>query len=118
MGRGGIRRRTSFAAAFAEYLSRIPDDDVRHYLEVMIHSDLAAEPSQTSLHYGLQNYLMNDSAYMNLYGIEGGNRKLPERLAESISVDVHLEHIVTEVGQGDSGCSFVGSRWSRAVRRV
>ncbi|MCA9104794.1 MAG: FAD-dependent oxidoreductase [Planctomycetales bacterium] len=98
------------AGAFAEYLSRIPDDDVRHYLEVMIHSDLAAEPSQTSLHYGLQNYLMNDSAYMNLYGIEGGNRKLPERLAESISADVHLEHIVTEVGQGDSGLFVRGFR--------
>ena len=49
---------------FETLLSQIQDPDARQYIETMMHSDLATEPSQTSLGYGLQIYLMNDPAYM------------------------------------------------------
>ena len=44
----------------------------KNYIQQYIHSDLATEPSQTSHRYGLDNYLMNDPAYMQLYSITGG----------------------------------------------
>ena len=58
---------------FDSLLAEVADQNVRGYIENLIHSDLATEPSQTSPAYGLQNYLMNDPAYMQLYSIEGGN---------------------------------------------
>lgn len=89
--------------SFAPLLEQISHPLTRRYVECMIHSDLAAEPTQTSLHYGLQNYLMNDSAYMNLYGIVGGNELLPRRLAESITADIRLNHRVTRISRGEQG---------------
>ena len=88
---------------FSELLEQVSDPLVRRYVQVMIHSDLAAEPSQTSLNYGLQNYLMNDSAYMNLYGIEGGNWLLPQRLAEAIDAQIRPEHRVLSIKRDEQG---------------
>jgi len=68
-------------ALFARWLERIDDPFARRYIERLIHSDLAAEPHQTNLRYGLQNYLMNDPAYMRLYAIEGGNERIVHELA-------------------------------------
>lgn len=89
--------------SFEPLLQKIAHPLTRRYVHCMIHSDLAAEPSQTSLHYGLQNYLMNDSAYMNLYGIVGGNELLPQRLAQAITADIRLEHRVNRVERGERG---------------
>lgn len=69
----------------------------RRYVESFIHSDLATEPSQTSLTYGLHNYLMNDAAYMNLYGIVGGNESLPRELVSRFDGEKLLEHRVLSV---------------------
>jgi protoporphyrinogen oxidase len=81
---------------FAELLSTL-DADARALLECQIHSDLATEPSCTSVEYGLQNHLMNDPAYMRLYGIVGGNEQLPIALADRIHADVRLGSVVNEV---------------------
>src|SRR5947199_105787 len=65
---------------FDQFLSAIPEPDVRRYIEALIHSDLATEPERTSAAYGLHNYLMNHPAYMQLYCIEGGNERLTREL--------------------------------------
>jgi phytoene dehydrogenase-like protein len=52
---------------FDALLTTVAEPTARGYIEKMIHSDLATEPAQTSIGYGLQNYLMNDPAYMHLY---------------------------------------------------
>lgn len=82
---------------FDSLLADVAVPETRHYIENLIHSDLATEPSQTSRSYGLQNYLMNDPAYMVLYGIEGGNERLPRELAARIHATILLEHPVREV---------------------
>jgi monoamine oxidase len=69
----------------------------------LIHSDLATEPEKTSVSYGLQNYLMNDPAYMKLYGIEGGIERLTVELARRIDATVLLERRVTAIGRGSNG---------------
>jgi monoamine oxidase len=83
----------------ATMLAELAHPETRRYITSLIHSDLAAEPSQTSLGYGLQNYLMNDPAYMQLYGVEGGNERLPRELASRIDAEVLLNHAVTRVGK-------------------
>ena len=76
---------------------------VRRYLEAMIHSDLATPPATTSVAYGLQNYLMNDPAYMRLYGIAGGNEQLVGALAARIDAAVRLATRVEEVAADAAG---------------
>jgi len=66
-------------------------------------SPLATEPRQTSIEYGLQNYLMNDPAYMQLYGIVGGNEQLPQSLASRIEARFLMNHRVLRIGAGNSG---------------
>lgn len=64
---------------FDSVLAQIQHPQARKYIETLIHSDLATEPGSTSPAYGLQNYVMNDARYMELYGIEGGNERLRRR---------------------------------------
>jgi protoporphyrinogen oxidase len=75
---------------FDRSIGEIADDRARRFVERMIHSDLATEPGWTSEEYGLQNYLMNDPAYMRLYGIEGGNERLIESIASRIDAVIRL----------------------------
>ena len=82
---------------FDALMTDIADPDARGYVENLIHSDLATEPARTSVAYGLQNYLMNDPAYMDLYGIEGGNERLPQELASRIAAAIRLEQPVQSV---------------------
>lgn len=70
---------------------------VRPYLETLIHSDLATEPARTPAGYGLQNYLMNDPAYMRLYRIAGGNEQLVAAIAARLSAGVRLNTRITRV---------------------
>ena len=69
----------------------------RKYIQQHIHSDLAAEPIQTSHRYGLDNYLMNDPAYMQLYSITGGNDLLVHALARRLSAHTRLNTEITTV---------------------
>ncbi|MFM8274705.1 MAG: flavin monoamine oxidase family protein [Gemmata sp.] len=102
---------------FAAALERVPDPRARAYIRNMIHSDVAAEPEQTSLSYGLHNYLMNDPAYMQLYSIEGGNERLPRELAARSRATKLLGHAVTSVGTASDGRLAVTSAHAGAERR-
>ena len=82
---------------FEALLANVASPEAQHYIGHLIHSDLAAEPCQTSVEYGLQNYLMNDPGYLRLYCIDGGNERLPQALAARLSASTLLEHRVESV---------------------
>jgi protoporphyrinogen oxidase len=88
---------------FTGVLDRIRHPAARRYVEAMIHSDLATEPDLTSTSYGLQNYLMNDPAYMRLYCIAGGNEQLIDALTTRITADIRRGMAVTEIRAVDDG---------------
>jgi protoporphyrinogen oxidase len=97
--RGAMTRREFYAAdhapvgnggTFADMLVGIREPAARRYVETMIHSDLATEPDLTTVEYGLQNYLMNDPAYMRLYCIAGGNERLVEAVVAGLHADIRL----------------------------
>jgi protoporphyrinogen oxidase len=88
---------------FDKLMTKIGDPRAQTYIESLIHSDLATEPKETSICYGLQNYLMNDPAYMALYGIEGGNELLPIELAARLYADILLEHQVQSIARLPNG---------------
>lgn len=95
---------------FDTLLEEIADPQARCYIQNMIHSDLAAEPCHTNLGYGLQNYLMNDPAYMHVYGIDGGNERLTQELATRTAADIRLHHRVRQIGRGERGLRVVSDR--------
>ncbi len=82
---------------FGDLLGTIEDPAARGMIECFLHSDLATEPDRTSVDYGLQNHLMNDAAYMRLYGIVGGNQRLPEALAARLRAAIRLGARVTAI---------------------
>jgi monoamine oxidase len=92
----------------SELLASVPDENARRYIHVSIHSDLATEPHQTNAVYGLQNYLMNEPGYMQLYTIDGGIERLTQELIKRISARVLFRQPVTRVekvaGPGDRYC--------------
>lgn len=88
---------------FDTTIATIPSPSARSFIQSLIHSDLAAEPAQTSVEYGLQNYLMNDPKYMQLYAIEGGNERLMSSLAARLDADVRLGCRATRVARSPSG---------------
>lgn len=88
---------------FAAVLDAIDNPRVRQYVQTLIHSDLATEPHQTNAIYGLQNYLMNDPAYMRLYTIEGGIEQLPKALITRIDAEVFLNRSVARVESTPDG---------------
>lgn len=88
------------AGRFQAALAAIDCPGVRRYVETMLASDLATEPATTSIGYGLQNYLMNDAAYMRLYCIAGGNERLISALAARLAADVRFDAAVTAIGGG------------------
>lgn len=88
---------------FASERSHLGSQPLQTFLETLIHSDLAAEWEQTSIDYGLQNYLMNDPRYMQLYSIAGGNEQLTERLAERTEMAICLQQRVLSVERSVRG---------------
>lgn len=90
------------AGRFDATLAALPSCEIRHYLETMIHSDLATPSAKTSVAYGLQNYLMNDPAYMRLYCIAGGNEQLIDALVARLSATIRLATAVERVAEGSA----------------
>jgi monoamine oxidase len=88
---------------FDAVLAAVAPPAARRYLETMLHSDLATEPHVTSGDYGLQNYLMNDPAYMGLYCIPGGNEQLVQALVARIGATVRTREPVTAIGRDGTG---------------
>ena len=101
---------------FHDLLAKVDDQAARHYIEVRVHSDLATEPHLTHAMYGLQNYLMDESDYMQLYSINGGLDLLPRALADRIKARVLLNHTVTRVEKTPVGLYRVYSRTHSEVR--
>ena len=83
--------------SFHDLLAAMPNAAARKYVKTLVHSDLATEPHQTNAVYGLQNYLMIEDDYMQLYTIEGGIEELPKALAKRIDARVRLNHEVVRV---------------------
>jgi len=98
-GAGSETDNANSNGSFETLISTVADENARRYISTVIHSDLATEPKHTNVPYGLQNYLMNDNAYMRLYGIVGGNEQLPQQLAARINADILLQHRVTSIGK-------------------
>jgi monoamine oxidase len=96
--------------SFQAVLSEIPDEAARCYVRTMVHSDLATEPHQTNGSYGLQNYLMNDPAYLRLYTIDGGIERLPQELANRLEATVLLHQPAVRVEKAQAGKLRVHSR--------
>jgi monoamine oxidase len=86
----------------ADFLESVPDAAARNYIRIAIHSDLATEPHQTSAMYGLQNYLMNEPGYMQLYTIDGGIERLTHELVNRIDATIKLGHRVCQVEKNAS----------------
>lgn len=101
---------------FNDRLAAIAEPGARAYVETPIHSDLATEPQLTSLSYGLQNYLMNGPAYMQLYCLEGGNEQLPKALADRIQAKFWLEQEVARIGRSGQGRLTVSSHGRAGTR--
>ena len=101
--------------SFQSVLAQIPDESARRYVQTMVHSDLATEPHQTNAIYGLQNYLMNDPAYMRLYSIEGGIERLPQELAKRIDAEVLLNQPVRRVEKTGNGRLRIVSQSGREL---
>ena len=83
--------------SFHDLLASVPNAAARKYVKTLVHSDLATEPHETNAVYGLQNYLMIEDDYMQLYTIEGGIEELPKALARRINARVRLNHEVRRV---------------------
>jgi monoamine oxidase len=97
------RDATSLGVAFDDMLSAMAHPAARRYVEQLIHSDLATEPSRTTVAYGLDNYLMNDSRYLRLYTIEGGNEQLVAGLDARIRATRRMRHRVTRIARAEDG---------------
>src|SRR5579885_200375 len=82
---------------FRDLLAEVKDESARRYIETLVHSDLATEPHLTNAMYGLQNYLMNEHDYMQLYSIDGGIESLPRAIADRLHARILLQHRVTRV---------------------
>lgn len=95
---------------FHQTLREISDESARRYIQILIHSDLATEPHLTNAMYGLQNYLMNEPEYMQLYTIEGGIERLPRALASRLKARVLLNSRVSRVEKTGDGAYQVISR--------
>lgn len=90
-------------AGFDTLLAEVRHPAARRYIEQFVHSDLATEPARTTAAYGLDNYLMNDPAYLRLYAIEGGNERLVVALDARIRATRRMGHRVTGVEKAAGG---------------
>ena len=95
---------------FYEELAQVGDPAVERFLRLLVHSDVATEPHRTSAAYGLQNYLMNDSAYLRLYTIDGGIERLPQELASRVEANILLRQPVVCVERVTDAMLRVWSR--------
>ena len=86
---------------FSDLLNEIPNELARRYVATAVHSDVAAPPHLTNALNGVKNVLMDNDAYMRLYGIEGGNERLIERLVETNTARVRLNSRVLRVAKAD-----------------
>jgi monoamine oxidase len=68
-----------------DLLDLVDDDFARQYLALLAHSDIAAEPHQTSARYALRKMVMGLPGYGSVYALRGGMEELPRRLAQHLT---------------------------------
>jgi len=96
--------------SFESVLNTVPDMTARRYLEILVHSDLATEPSFTNGLYGLENYLINYRSYCKLYSIEGGIERLIQALRDAVAAHIKLNTPVERVEKMKGGAYRVVCR--------
>jgi monoamine oxidase len=95
-----------------DLLELVDDDFARRYLALLAHSDLAAEPHQTSAHYALRKMVMGLPGYGSVYALRGGMEELPRRLAQHLTrTGLELNARVVRLGRhADGGYSLTVRR--------
>ena len=68
-----------------DLLELVDDDFARRYLKLLAHSDVAAEPHQTSARYALRKMVMGLPGYGSVYALKGGMEELPRQLAAHLT---------------------------------
>ena len=87
-----------------DLLDLVDDDFARRYLALLAHSDLAAEPHQTSASYALRKMVMGLAGYGSVYALRGGMEELPRRLAQHLTrTDFELNARVVRLGRHTNG---------------
>ena len=86
-GRGEAGHGSDRAAAMTgtDLLELVDDDFARRYLKLLSHTDVAAEPHQTSASYALRKMVMGLPGYGSVYALVGGMEELPRRLAARLT---------------------------------
>jgi len=95
-----------------DLLELVDDDVARRYLKLLAHSDVAAEPHQTSAHYALRKLVMGLPGYGSVYALKGGMEELPRKLAEQLTrTRIELNARVVRIGRhADGGYSLTVRR--------
>lgn len=87
-----------------DLLELVDDDFARRYLALLAHSDLAAEPHQTSARYALRKMVMGLPGYGSVYALRGGMEELPRRLAQHLTrTELELSARVVRLGRHANG---------------
>ena len=87
-----------------DLLELVDDDFARRYLALLAHSDLAAEPHQTSARYALRKMVMGLPGYGSVYALRGGMEELPRRLAHHLTrTEIELNARVVRLGRHANG---------------
>src|SRR5579872_154405 len=95
-----------------DLLELVDDDFARRYLALLAHSDLAAEPHQTSARYALRKMVMGLPGYGSVYALRGGMEELPQRLAQQLTrTRLELNARIVRLGRHPDG------GYSLSVRR-
>ena len=105
-GRLAVERAGDPAAAMTgtDLLELVDDDFARRYLALLAHSDLAAEPHQTSARYALRKMVMGLPGYGSVYALRGGMEELPRRLAQDLTrTEIELNARVVRLGRHANG---------------
>ena len=105
-GRSAAERVGDPAAAMTgtDLLELLDDDFARRYLALLAHSDIAAEPHQTSARYALRKMVMGRPGYGSVYALRGGMEELPRRLARQLTrTDIELNARVVRLGRHANG---------------
>jgi monoamine oxidase len=76
--------------SFETVLAGIRDDMALRYVKVAVHSDLASEPHQVSGLFGIQNTLLTDPSYVQLYSIHGGLERLTQGVAQQLRARIQV----------------------------
>jgi monoamine oxidase len=104
-----------------DLLELVDDDFARRYLALLAHSDIAAEPHQTSARYALRKMVMGLPGYGSVYALRGGMEELPRRLAQELTrARIELNARVVRLGRhADGGYALTVRRGGKpAVERA